>query len=61
MRFVLEVMDWQSLCNGSMGLHRKQLIVLTISKSQVQTSDKAEGACSEASSPGANVPKMSFV
>lgn len=61
-------MDWQSLCDLNMGLHYCAIVeflsqtasCLSISKSQVQTSGKAEGACSEKSfSRCTRVPKMS--
>lgn len=64
----VEVMDWQSLCDLSMGLHYCAIVeflsqtasCLSISKSQVRTSGKAEGACSEKSfSQCTRVPKMS--
>lgn len=61
-------MDWQSLCDLNMGLHYCAIVeflsqtasCLSISKSQVRTSGKAEGACSEKSfSRCTRVPKMS--
>lgn len=64
----VEVMDWQSLCDLNMGLHYCAIVeflsqtasCLSISKSQVRTSGKAEGACSEKSfSRCTRVPKMS--
>lgn len=61
-------MDWQGLCDLNMGLHYCAIVeflsqtasCLSISKSQVRTSGKAEGACSEKSfSRCTRVPKMS--